>query len=92
MREAVGLEATNASYWNSLGMVLGAKGDMAEAEKAFREAASRDGTSAKYAYNLGLALQRQGKKAEAAQRFRETLRLRPDFADARARLLELDRR
>jgi choline-sulfatase len=92
MREAVGLEAANASYWNSLGMVLGAKGDMAEAEKAFREAASRDATSAKYAYNLGLALQRQGKGDEAARCFRETLRLRPDFADARARLAELERR
>ena len=89
MREAVGLEATNASYWNSLGMVLGAKGDLAEAEVAFREAATRDGGSPKYAYNLGLALLRQGKKEEAAARFRETLRLQPSFADARARLTEL---
>jgi superkiller protein 3 len=91
MREAVGLEPANASYWNSLGMVLGAKGELTEAEKAFREAASRDGASPKYAYNLGLALQRQGKTEEAAERFRETLKLRPDFADARARLRELDR-
>ena len=92
MREAVALEAKNASYWNSLGMVLGAKGDLAEAERAFREAASLDATSPKYAYNLGLALQRQGKAEEAAALFRQTLRLRPDFADARARLAELGRR
>jgi choline-sulfatase len=92
MREAVDLESANASYWNSLGMVLGAKGDFAEAEKAFRESVSHDAANAKYAYNLGLALLRQGKREEAAARFRDTLRLQPRFADAVARLKELEGR
>jgi arylsulfatase A-like enzyme/tetratricopeptide (TPR) repeat protein len=91
MREAVDLESGNASYWNSLGMVLGAKGDLAEAEKAFREAVSRDAASPKYVYNLGLALLRQGKNEEAATRFRDTVKLEPRFADAAARLKELER-
>jgi Flp pilus assembly protein TadD len=92
MREAVSLDAANASYWNSLGMVLGAKGDLAGAEKAFREAGSRDSANPRYAYNLGLALLREGKKDEAAAHFQETLKLRPSFADARARLRELEDR
>ena len=81
-----------ASYWNALGMVLGAAGDLAEAEKAFREACGRDAANAEYAYNLGLALLRLGRGADAAPLFRKALELEPRFAPARARLAEIDRR
>jgi len=86
MREAVALDAGEASYWNSLGMVLGASGTMPEAEKAFREATSRDGKNARYAFNLGLALVRQGKRAEARPYFRKSLELDPNFTPAREEL------
>ena len=89
LREAIALDPAPASYWNSLGMVLGAAGDLAEAEKAFREAVSRDGSDAQYAYNLGLALARQGRRAEAAAQFRRSLELKPDFRAPRERLAEL---
>ena len=56
LREAVTLDPSVASYWNSLGMVLGGSGDLPGAEQAFREAATRDRGDAQYAYNLGLAL------------------------------------
>ena len=36
------LDPTVASYWNSLGMVLGGSGDLPGAEQAFREATTRD--------------------------------------------------
>ena len=89
MREAIKLDPAPASYWNSLGMVLGGGGDMRGAEEAFRNAVSRDRGNAQYAYNLGLALARQGKRDEAATEFRRTLEIDPGFAAARQRLAEL---
>ena len=91
LREGVDLDPGSASYWNSLGMVLGASGDLPEAEKAFREAIRRDGGNAQYAYNLRLALLRQGRKDEAVTFFRRSLELKPDFRAPRARLGELVR-
>lgn len=89
LREAIGLDPAPASYWNSLGMVLGARSEMAEAEKAFREALSRDARSAEYVYNLGLALLRQGHRDEAAESFRRAAALEPGFRAPRERLAEL---
>jgi tetratricopeptide (TPR) repeat protein len=90
LRAAVAQDPVPASYWNSLGMALGAKGELPEAEKAFREALKRGGPDAEqYAYNLGLAVLRQGRRDEAATLFRKSLELDPRFAPARARLAEL---
>ena len=89
LREAVKLDPSVASYWNSLGMLLGGGGDLPGGEQAFREAATRDRGNAQYAYNLGLALERQNKRAEAVAEFQRTLELDPRFAPARQRLAEL---
>jgi cytochrome c-type biogenesis protein CcmH/NrfG len=89
LREAVRLQPEVASYWNSLGMVLGGSGDMPGGEQAFREATARDAANAEYAYNLGLALARQNKRVEAEAAFRHVLQLDPQFAAARQRLAEL---
>jgi arylsulfatase A-like enzyme/tetratricopeptide (TPR) repeat protein len=89
LREAVRLDSSVPSYWNSLGMVLGGSGDLAGAEQAFREAVTRDPRDAQYAYNLGLALARQNRRAEAVAEFRRTLEIDPRFAAARQRLAEL---
>jgi choline-sulfatase len=86
MREAVALDAAPASYWNSLGMVLGAHEEMAEAEKAFRQALDRDKGNAQYAYNLGLAILRQGRRDDARQLFEKSLALDPRFRPAREQL------
>ena len=91
MREGVGLDASQASYWNALGMVLGAARDLGEAERAFREALKRDGGNAQYAYNLGLALQRQGRQTEAEPYFRKALELEPRFVAARQALRDASR-
>ena len=92
LREAVSLDAGPASYWNSLGMALGAGGQMAEAEKAFRQAWQRDGKNPEYAYNLGLALMRLGRASEAAGLFRQALALDRRFGAAKLRLAELEGR
>jgi choline-sulfatase len=90
-REAIALDSGDAEYWNSLGMVLGARGDLAEAERVFREAIQRNGREPRYTYNLGLTLQREGRVADAALSFRKTLELNPRFAAARERLMEVGR-
>jgi Tfp pilus assembly protein PilF len=72
-------------------MIVGAAGDSAEAEHAFREAIQRP-REARYTYNLGLTLQRERRPDEAATYFRKTLELNPQFAAARDRLKELKKR
>jgi superkiller protein 3 len=89
LREAVQLDPAVASYWNSLGMVLGGNGDLAGAEQAFREAASREAANPQYAYNLGLALARQNKRDEARAAFTRALEIDPRFVPARRQLADL---
>ena len=48
LRDAVAVDATNASAWNALGMTLGGSGRLNEAEEAFREAIARNGTDHRY--------------------------------------------
>jgi len=91
-REALALDSGHAEYWNSLGMVLGARGNLQEAERVFREATGREPREARYAYNLGLTLQREGRAADAAPYFRRTLELNPRFVAARDRLREIGER
>ena len=89
LRDALQLDASVASYWNSLGMILGGSGDLTGGEQAFREATARDRTNAQFAYNLGLALARQNKREAAAAQFQRTLELDPRFAAAKKSLAEL---
>ena len=51
IREALALDPKPAQYWNSLGTVLGASRQMAEAERAFGEATTREPGNGLYAYN-----------------------------------------
>jgi protein O-GlcNAc transferase len=88
LREAVQIDPAPASYWNSLGMVLGGEGDLAGAERAFREATARDNANVEYTYNLGLAILRQQRAGEAALQFRRSLEIDPTFGPARQRLAE----
>jgi len=83
----VALDPKPASYWNSLGMVMGGTGRLSEAERAFAEAVARDAGNAEYVYNRGLALQRLGRDADAAAQFRRAVEL--GFGPARTRLAEL---
>ena len=57
IREALAIDPKPAQYWNSLGTVLGASGQMADAERAFGEATTREPGNGLYAYNRALALQ-----------------------------------
>ena len=72
-------------------MIVGAGGDLVEAERLFREAVQRDAKEPRYTYNLGLTLQREHRASKAAPYFRKTLELNPGFSAARDRLAEIDR-
>jgi len=67
-------------------MLIGARGDLAEAERLFRGAIERDPQEARYTYNLGLTLEREHRPADAAAMFKKTLEIDPTFAAARDRL------
>jgi tetratricopeptide (TPR) repeat protein len=92
LQRGVVLAPTIGSYWNSLGMLLGARDRLPEAEKAFREAVRLAGTDHRYVYNLGLILQRQGRAQDAWPFFQQALKLDPSFAPARERLAEAGRK
>ena len=91
LQEAVRLDPETASYWNSLGMVLGGNNDLQDAEGAFREAVARNADNAQYAYNLGLVLERRGAKADANVWYRKALALNPRFTAPRDRLADTAR-
>jgi arylsulfatase A-like enzyme len=88
-RTAIDLDPTEASQWNSVGMILGADGDLDAAERSFREAVRRDGGEARYTYNLALTLEREHRPSEAAEYLRKTLELNPRFSAAKDRLESL---
>ena len=92
LREAVRLAPEEASYWNSLGMVLGGSDRMEEAEEAFRRARELDPQNEQYPFNLGLALSRLGRKDEASGFFRKALENDPGFEPARVELRRLEGR
>jgi choline-sulfatase len=90
LRDAVAVDATNASAWNALGMTLGGSGRFNEAEQAFRQAIERNGKDHRYHFNLGLVLVRQGRGDMARPSFERALQLMPDFGPARDELRRLD--
>jgi Flp pilus assembly protein TadD len=87
LREAVSIDPASASYWNSLGMILGGSGELDEAERAFEEAVHREPQNAQYLYNRGIALQRLDRSSDAAESFRRAATL--GFAPARSQLARL---
>ena len=81
---------SSASYWNSLGMVLGGQGDAGRGRAGVPRGRSR-ATPKRPAtrYNLGLVLQRQGRRDEARAAFRETLAADPSLRARADRLREI---
>jgi tetratricopeptide (TPR) repeat protein len=85
IRAAIAARDDQASYHNSLGVVLlGAGGDdaLAAALAAFDEALARDPSYPEAHNNRGNALQRLGRHDEAIAAYRQALALRPGYAEA----------
>ena len=87
MREATRLDAGPAAYWNALGTVLGASGQMSEAERAFAEAVRREEGNGLFIYNHAIALEQLGRREDAIAQYRRAAEV--GYAPARARLAQL---
>ncbi len=87
LEAALAFEPTNSAVLVNLGTVYTKDGRYGEAVGAFEEALRNSSPDDYLAHNgLGVALVRQGQVLEAARHFREAVRLRPDYAPARANL------
>jgi predicted CXXCH cytochrome family protein len=93
---AINFDAELPQWHDSLGSLLLAEGDGAAAEKEFREAVRIQPGNAKVQQNLASVLASRGalanQIAEARYHFEQSIRLKPDYAEARlnyARMLAL---
>jgi type IV pilus biogenesis/stability protein PilW len=73
LREAVELDRSNWAAWTFLGLALGEKGQVDEAEKAFSKAIKLAGDRAEPHLNYGLFLFSQGRAAEAISEYEAAL-------------------
>jgi len=75
-----------AEYYNNLGIVLRAQGNLAEATASYRRAVELRPDFAEALNNLGNALASQGDPAEAVLCFQRALQLQPNHAHAHCNL------
>ncbi|QQS10728.1 MAG: tetratricopeptide repeat protein [Rhodospirillales bacterium] len=85
-RTAMGRLGERPEILHFLAVCAFQKDDAAGAEKLWRRAVKRDPDEAMLHFNVGAAQHRQGKIDEAIRTWRQTLRLRPDYHEARLRL------
>ena len=77
--------------YNNLGVVDGRRGHRASAIELFTKAVNADPSDPDYRFNLAVALYKNGDNAGAAQQIREELQRRPNDAEARALLENINR-
>ncbi|MFO1155287.1 MAG: tetratricopeptide repeat protein [Rhodospirillales bacterium] len=95
VRQALAVDARQAPFHNSEGVILLALDRLAEAEQCFRRALDRDPLYAEALNNLGNALQRRHLLADAVAAYGRAIEARPGYAEAwcnRGRTLHLDGR
>jgi type IV pilus assembly protein PilF len=91
-REAIDLNANDASTLNNYGIFLCAQGEVEDAEEMFLEAArNRNNAQPADAWaNAGVCIRREPKARERAEEyFREALRLNPRHANALAQMAQV---
>ncbi len=86
---AIRLNPSRADAENNLGAVLMTLGRVAEAETHFRQAVANNAAYAEAWRHWAIAALRLGDREAAISRLEEAVRLRPDFAAARADLEKL---
>ncbi|MBL8730395.1 MAG: tetratricopeptide repeat protein [Planctomycetes bacterium] len=90
LRRAVALRPGRASYWNSLGNVLSARGRLAEAEPAYRRSTELTTDHPEVYFRRAAVLEQLGRGDEAAPMFARLLAARPGDVALRLRLAEID--
>jgi hypothetical protein len=88
--ESLRLEPGPAAHYN-LGNALLPLGRFEEAVRHFRDAVALDASYAPGHFGLGLAQKALGRRAEAIEALRRALALRPQWAEAKSLLQELER-
>ena len=77
--------------YNNIGVVEGRRGRHATSVAAFTRAVNADPTDPDYRFNLAVALYKNGDNAGAAQQLREELQRRPNDAEAKSLLENINR-
>jgi tetratricopeptide (TPR) repeat protein len=91
-KRAIELAPKVGQFYDTLGSVHLARGELDEAIAALRIAAGAKPPDADHYYRLGVALEQKGLRAEAIGAFKQALAVNPAFAnaaDARRRLTQL---
>lgn len=81
-----GVAVNPAKAWGNLANVLNDKGQVAEAEEAYRNALKYRGNMADVHYNLGILLQNQGRIKEAIESYKTAISYRPKLSVAHLNL------
>jgi tetratricopeptide (TPR) repeat protein len=77
-----------AQMHNTVGAILGSRGDYEGAAAEFSKAIEEDPANVSAHYNLGMALRETGRLDEAAREFERAITLYPGYEEARAALAE----
>jgi len=77
-----------AQMHNTVGAILGSRGDYDGAAVEFGKALEEDPANVSARYNLGMALRETGRLDEAAREFERAVALYPGYGEARAALAE----
>jgi Flp pilus assembly protein TadD len=88
LRRAVSIKPGRASYWNSLGNVLVARGRLDEAEQAYRRSTELSTEHPPVFYQRAALLQQLGRQSEIAPMFDRLLAARPRDVDLRLSLAD----
>jgi predicted CXXCH cytochrome family protein len=89
LRQALELDANDASILNDLGLILLRQGDLNEAAATFRRAVESDPDFSEAHNNLGGVLRQTGDGVGAERSYRSAIRLQPDYAAAHDNLATL---
>jgi tetratricopeptide (TPR) repeat protein len=92
-KRAIELAPKVNQFYDTLGSVHLARGELDQAIAAFQIAADSKPPNAEHYYHLGVALEQKGLKSEAIGALKQALSVNPGFAnaaDARRRLAQLD--
>src|SRR5262249_54111964 len=82
LRPLIGTGAADAEFWRTLGETYLARGEIEQAEQAFRQEAAADPGSTGAQYSLGHLFQLRGRLAEAVQAYQRAVHADPDNAEA----------
>lgn len=89
-KEALRMKPNDAGLHNNFGVVLAQQGRLEEAVQHYQTALKLDKSSMQTYVNVAKALERLGRKDKAAGELKEALSIKPDYAEAKELLRQLN--